>query len=100
MNQILITKYPNVSTFNFVFKGLSLFWTKGLRRKISILDVKKYMSEMPAKLIGLHKKKGKIAENFDADFVIWDPNAVFTINESNILHKNKVFTRHLLSFIR
>lgn len=48
------------------------------------------MSRAPAELIGLHTVKGQIAPGFDADFVAWDPEAVFTVEESIIRHKNKV----------
>lgn len=48
------------------------------------------MSRAPAKLIGLHNIKGRIAPGYDADFVIWDPEALIKIDESIILHKNKV----------
>lgn len=27
---------------------------------------------------------------YDADFVIWDPQATFTVDKPNIYHKNKV----------
>lgn len=48
------------------------------------------MSRAPARLIGLHNMKGRIAPGFDADFVIWNPEAVITIDESVIQHRNKV----------
>jgi len=48
------------------------------------------MSENPAKLAGLGNVKGEIAEGFDADFVIWDPNQEISIADDTIHHKNKV----------
>lgn len=48
------------------------------------------MTHMPAKLTGLHKHKGVIATNYDADFAIWDPHATILIEPSMIQHKNKV----------
>ncbi|KAK9708541.1 Amidohydrolase family [Popillia japonica] len=79
--------WGGISSLQF---GLSLFWTEGLTREISILDVKNKLCQIPAKLVGLHTRKGKIAKNYDADFVIWNPNATIYINESIIQHKNKV----------
>lgn len=48
------------------------------------------MSANPAKLAGLHNRKGQIKEGYDADFVIWDPDATYQLQESMIRHKNKV----------
>lgn len=70
--------------------GLSLFWTSAKIRGFPIFAINKYMSRAPTRLIGLHNIKGKIAPGFDADFVIWDPQALIKIDEPIILHKNKV----------
>lgn len=48
------------------------------------------MTVNPSKLAGLHKRKGEIQEGYDADFVIWDPEATFELKELMIHHKNKV----------
>ncbi|KRT81765.1 hypothetical protein AMK59_5571, partial [Oryctes borbonicus] len=82
-----IKAWGGISSLQF---GLLIFWTEGISRGLSIFDIKKYLCEMPAKLIGLHTRKGKIAENYDADFVIWDPNGETIIEQSTIQHKNKV----------
>ncbi|CAG7722809.1 unnamed protein product, partial [Allacma fusca] len=34
--------------------------------------------------------KGQIQEGYDADFVVWDPEADTLIEESSILHRNKL----------
>src|ERR1700742_540127 len=34
----------------------------------------------PAKIFGMGKQKGSIAEGLDADIVLWDPNAEYTIS--------------------
>ncbi|KAF5307938.1 hypothetical protein FQR65_LT06505 [Abscondita terminalis] len=70
--------------------GLPLFWTQLKNRGLSIFDINKYMTNNPAKLVGLHNVKGQIAPNYDADLVIWNPHATITIEESMIQHKNKV----------
>ncbi|KAF2895691.1 hypothetical protein ILUMI_10471 [Ignelater luminosus] len=70
--------------------GLSLFWTQLKNHGLSIFDINRYMTHMPAKLTGLHTHKGAIATNYDADFVIWDPHATILIEPSMIQHKNKL----------
>ena len=37
------------------------------------------LCEGPAMLAGLHKRKGMIQKGYDADFVIWDPQATFQV---------------------
>lgn len=70
--------------------GLNLFWTQCKSRAFPIHYISKYMSRATAELVGLHTHKGKIAENYDADFVIWDPTDEILIEPSMIYHKNKV----------
>lgn len=70
--------------------SLSLIWTEAQKRGISIQELSKLMSEKTAEFIGMSQTKGKIAKGYDADFVIWNPEEKFTIDESIIQHKNKV----------
>lgn len=79
--------WGGISSLQF---GLSLFWTQLKNHGLSIFDINKYMTHNTAKLVGLHTSKGQIAANFDADFVIWNPNAIIEIEPSMIQHKNKV----------
>lgn len=69
---------------------MSLFWTEAKNRGFKISDINKLMTKNPAKLAGLHKRKGAISEGYDADFVIWDPESTFKLSEEIIHHKNKV----------
>jgi len=49
-----------------------------------------WMCENPAKLVGLENIKGQIKKGFQADFVIWNPNAKHIIDKKEILFKNKM----------
>ena len=69
--------------------GLPIVWTEGRARGATLVDIARWMSEAPAKLAGL-ESKGRIEEGCDADFVVWRPEASFTVTTDCILHKNKV----------
>lgn len=70
--------------------GLPAIWTAARTRGFSLPDVARWMAYNPAKLVGLDQRKGSIAPGFDADFVIFDPDASFTVTPSMIIHRHKV----------
>src|SRR5438552_3507085 len=48
--------------------------------KISLNRFVELTSTTPARLFGMYPKKGEIAPRSDADLVIWDPHALYTIS--------------------
>ena len=48
------------------------------------------MSEAPARLAGLGDRKGRIATGCDADLVVWDPDAAWTVDPSRLQQRHKV----------
>jgi len=48
------------------------------------------MSEGPAKLAGLGDRKGRITPGYDADLVVWDPDAAWTVDPSRLQQRHKV----------
>ncbi|KAI0275320.1 allantoinase [Gloeopeniophorella convolvens] len=58
--------------------GLSLLWTEGRKRGVPIGTILQWTSQKTANHAGLGERKGRIANGYDADFVIWDPDAKFT----------------------
>jgi allantoinase len=48
------------------------------------------MSERPARLVGLDRRKGAIAAGRDADFVVWDPEEAFVVEANALQHRHKV----------
>ncbi|KAI0053444.1 allantoinase [Auriscalpium vulgare] len=70
--------------------GLSLLWTEGSKRGISISKILRWTSEQTARHAGLDETKGKLAVGYDADFLVWDPEAEFTITKESLNFKNKL----------
>ncbi len=70
--------------------GLSVTWSGASARGFTLQQVVKWMCEAPARLAGLEHKKGRIAPGFDADLVIFEPEAKFQVDLARIQHKHKV----------
>ncbi|MGH7243463.1 MAG: allantoinase AllB [Phycisphaerales bacterium] len=68
---------------------LSAVWRGARERGNSLTDVARWMCEAPAKLAGIQDQKGKIAPGFDADLLIMDPDAEWTIRGSALEHRHK-----------
>ena len=52
--------------------------------------VARWMSESPAALAGLDDRKGRIATGFDADLVVWDPDAELVVDPSRLQQRHKL----------
>jgi allantoinase len=70
--------------------SLSAVWTGGRMRGVKPERIADWMSSAPAKLAGLGQRKGALAPGFDADIVVWDPEASFVIEPDMLLHRHKV----------
>ena len=67
--------------------SLAAVWTSGaLQRE----DLARWMSERPAALAGLSNRKGRITPGLDADLVVWDPDAEFTVDPASLQQRHKV----------
>jgi allantoinase len=80
-----LTAWGGISSLQL---GLSIVWTEARKRGFTIADVARWMSTNPAQLAGLNKK-GAIAIGHDADLTLFDPEAVFTVNQAHLLHRHK-----------
>jgi dihydropyrimidinase len=73
------TKIPN--GLAGVEERVALAYTAGvLGGKISLERFVAVAAENPARIFGLWGRKGTVAPGFDADLVVWDPNAKRTIS--------------------
>ena len=70
--------------------SLPVMWTNFKARGFALTDLTRLMCEAPARLSGLENRKGKLAPGFDADIVIWDPDAEFTVDAEFIYHRHKL----------
>jgi allantoinase len=70
--------------------GLPAVWTEARRRGADLLALSRWMSSAPAKFAGIGARKGRIAAGFDADLLIWDPDAPITVSADKLFFRHKV----------
>jgi allantoinase len=70
--------------------GLAAVWTEARGRGASVADVVRWMCEAPAELVGLEGSKGRIAAGYDADLVVWRPDAEFRVEAARLEHRHKL----------
>ena len=68
--------------------GLSIVWTEARKRGFTVQNIAELMCRRPAEIVGLHGRKGAIALGNDADFVVWNPEATFTVEASSLYHRH------------
>ncbi len=68
--------------------ALPVMWTEASHRGFTLLDLARWMAEAPAKLAGCHMRKGRIAPGFDANFVVFDPEAKFVVTEERLHYRH------------
>jgi allantoinase len=70
--------------------SLAAVWTEARRRGIPITSVAEWMARRPAELLGFSASKGEIAAGRDADLVIFDPDASFTVQASALHDRHRL----------
>lgn len=70
--------------------GLSAVWTGASARGIDLPTVARWMSDAPAAVAGVSNRKGKIAPGYDADVVVFDPDAEFTVDPARLHQRHKI----------
>jgi allantoinase len=69
---------------------LPIVWTMAKARGVSVNQMATWLCSAPAKLVGLEKIKGSIAEGLDADLVIWNPAKEFKVDSRLLHHRHKL----------
>lgn len=90
-------KLPELGDFMGAWGGvaslqlsLPAVWTQAHERGYAVPQLAAWMCSGPAKLAGLEKRKGTIAVGCDADLVIWNPHAAFSVDPARLHHRHKV----------
>ena len=69
---------------------LPVVWTEARRRGFSLRDVTNWLCTNTARQVSLQSSKGAIAEDYDADIVIWDPEREFVVDAARLEHRHKL----------
>lgn len=70
--------------------GLPAVWTGAADRGIPLDAVAAWMASHPALLAGLAGRKGRIAPGFDADLVVFDADATWTVDARALFHRHPI----------
>lgn len=78
--------------------ALPNIWTEMKQRQLEPSQLLKWLCEGPAHFAGLSHRKGKLAVGYDADLVVWEPQASFVLEPADLRFKHKLspyLGRHL-----
>jgi allantoinase len=69
---------------------LPIVWTEARQRGFKLHHVSRWLCARPAAQVSLGSRKGAIAPGFDADIVIWKPEAEFGVDANSLEHRHKI----------
>ena len=70
--------------------SLPAVWTGARARGVGIERLAEWMCAAPARLANLGARKGAIEPGRDADLVVWDPDAAFTVDAAALRQRHKL----------
>ena len=74
--------------------GLSILWTEGQKKGITLEDVVKWCCTNTAKQVGLEHRKGNLEVGYDGDVVVFDDEGTFQVDSDTMLFRNKCSPYH------
>jgi len=74
--------------------ALAAVWTGASARGFGIEHLSRWLSSAPAALAGLASRTGSIAPGLDADLVVWDPSAEWTVDQQRLRQRHKLTPYH------
>lgn len=69
---------------------LQATWTGASARGYQLTDLAEWLSAAPARLAGIFDRKGSIEVGKDADFVVWDPDAITEVRGDLLQHRHSL----------
>ena len=69
---------------------LPVVWTLVRARGVPFTVLSRWLAERPADFLGIGEQKGRIEQGRDADFVIWDPEASFTVTSEGLHDRHRL----------
>lgn len=70
--------------------GLPSVWSQARARGTSLPDLSRWLSTNGASFAGLGRRKGQLTPGFDADIVVWDPDAAWTVRTDDLRFRHPV----------
>jgi len=70
--------------------ALPVMWTEASKRGHTLGDVARWMSSVPARLVGLERAKGGLAVGMDADFCLFDDAVEWTVEPAHLWTRHKI----------